>query len=506
MPVWHTGITELSAQVAYYSSMHNTIRIPLLIGLLLQAACAVNPVTGEQDLVLMSEQQEIALGRQTHPQVLQEYRVYDDPVLQAYVQKVGEKLAANSHRNNLIYRFTVLDSKDVNAFALPGGYIYITRGLMCYLNSEAELAAVLGHEIGHVTSRHAVRQYSAAQLANIGATLGAMFIPGMNTAGNQLVQLFGTALLRGYGREHELEADRLGAEYLARTDYEPQAMLEVIRVLKNQELFEIETAKAEGREPRTYHGLFSTHPDNDTRLQEMVAHAEQYRRAAPDDPGRDAYLEMIDGMVFGDSPREGILRDRQFYHPDLGFALQMPRDWTVENRPDRLLVTAPGGSAILQVGVEDLNKRISPRDFMLTRLSLRNLSDDKSLTINGLPAHTGLAPINTTAGRRMARYTVIYLNNMAYIIAGVSKNPQESAQYDRYFLETAQSFHALTGEEREIANPLRMNLIRADKNTRFDILAAASPLKDFAEAQLRLINAKYPSGEPESGAWIKVIE
>lgn len=506
MPGSSIGATELSAQVTYYSSMHKMIRTLLPVLFLLQAACAVNPVTGEQDLVLMSEQQEIALGRQTHPQVLQEYRVYDDPALQAYVQKVGEKLAASSHRSNLIYRFTVLDSKDVNAFALPGGYIYITRGLMSYLNSEAELAAVLGHEIGHVTARHAVRQYSAAQLANIGATLGAMFIPGMNSGGNQLVQLFGTALLRGYGREHELEADRLGAEYLARTNYEPQAMLEVIRALKNQELFEIETAKAEGREPRTYHGLFSTHPDNDTRLQEVVTHAEQYRGTVPADPDREVYLERINGMVFGDSPREGILRDRQFYHPDLGFAMQMPRDWTVENRPDRLLVTAPGGTAIMQVGVQDLNKRISPRDFMLTRLSLSNLSNDRSLTVNGLPAHTGLAPINTTAGRRTARYTVIYLNNMAYIIAGITKNPQEAAQYDRYFLETAQSFHALTGEEREIAKPLRLNLVRADKNTRFDTLAAESPLADFAEAQLRLINAQYPSGEPESGDWIKVIE
>ena len=169
------------------------------------SGCAVNPVTGQQNIVLMSEQQEIALGRKSNQQVLQEYAAYDNPELQAYVQKVGQELAAKSHRTDLVYRFTVLDSKDVNAFALPGGYIYITRGLMGYLNSEAELAAVLGHEIGHVTARHAVRQYTAAQLANIGATLGAIFIPGMNTtASNQLAQLFGTALLRGYGREHEL--------------------------------------------------------------------------------------------------------------------------------------------------------------------------------------------------------------------------------------------------------------------------------------------------------------
>ncbi|MEE9551515.1 MAG: M48 family metalloprotease, partial [Gammaproteobacteria bacterium] len=292
----------------------------LLIFLSANYGCAANPATGQQDLVLMSEQKEIALGRKTHQQVLQQYIVYDDPELQTYVQKTGERLASNSHRNNLVYRFTVLDSKDVNAFALPGGYIYITRGLMAYLNSEAELAAVLGHEIGHVTARHSVRQYSTTQLANIGATLAAILIPGMNAVGNQLVQLFGTALLSGYGREHELEADRLGAEYLARTDYDPQAMLRVIRVLKNQELFETQLAKAEGREPRIYHGLFSTHPDNDTRLQGVIAHAGKFQKTQSSYTGREGFMEKIDGMVFGDNTREGILRGLKFYHPDLGFA------------------------------------------------------------------------------------------------------------------------------------------------------------------------------------------
>jgi predicted Zn-dependent protease len=183
--------------------------LPLFCFAFLQiSSCAVNPVTGQQDLVLMSESDELALGRKTNAEVLKQYTIYDNPALQSYVQTVGEKLAAKSHRSNLIYRFTVLDSKDVNAFALPGGYIYITRGLMAYLNSEAELAAVLGHEVGHVTARHSVRQYSATQLANIGAVLTSIFVPGMTQASNQLVQFAGGALLRGYGRTHELEADK----------------------------------------------------------------------------------------------------------------------------------------------------------------------------------------------------------------------------------------------------------------------------------------------------------
>lgn len=478
----------------------------LFLYLITGTGCAVNPVTGKQDIVLMSEQQEIALGRQTSQQVLQQYAVYDDPELQTYVENVGKKLAANSHRNDLIYRFTILDSREVNAFSLPGGYIYITRGLMSYLNSEAELAAVLGHEIGHVTARHAVRQYSAAELANIGATLGAIFIPGMNAAGNQLVQLFGAALLRGYGRDHELEADQLGAEYIARSGYNPQAMLDVIRVLKNQELFEIQAAKAEGRKPNIYHGIFATHPDSDTRLHEVIAYANKYYDPSLTFVGRETYLDKIDGMVFGDSVKEGILRGDYFYHADLGFTLLVPHNWNVTNRPDQLLITAPGGSAIMQLAVEDINKRISPREFMLTRLGLKKLDHDQALNINGLQAHTGLAPINTSFGGRLARFTVIYFNDRAYILAGVSKDPKSGAENDRYFLETAQSFHAMTDNERTLAQPLRLKIVQAESNTSFRVLADDSPLESFPEEQLRLINALYPQGEPQPGMLMKVIE
>jgi len=488
--------------------MHKYLLSYLLFALsFLTGGCAVNPVTGQQDLVLMSEQEEIALGRKTNQQVLEQYSVYDDPALQTYIQNVGEKLAAKSHRSELIYRFTVLDSKEVNAFALPGGYIYITRGLISYLNSEAELAAVLGHEIGHVTARHSVRQYSAAQFANIGATLGAIFIPGMNTVGSQqLVQLFGTALLRGYGREHELEADSLGAEYLARSSYNPQAMLDVVRVLKNQEVFETKAAQAEGREPNTYHGLFATHPDNDTRLQEVIGHADKYYNPSLTFVGREIYLEKIDGMVFGDSEKEGVLRGHNFYHADLGFAMQLPRNWNVKNRPDQLLVTAPGGAAIMQIGAEDLNKRISPREFMLSRLNLKKLTKDQPLTIHGLDAHTGLAPINTSFGSRTARFTVIYFDNRAYIMAGVAKDPGTAPEYDQDFLSSAQSFHAMSGNERLLARPLRLTTIQAGTDTRFSELAGNSPLETFPEEQLRLINAMYPQGEPQPGMLLKVVK
>ena len=475
--------------------------------IILLGACAANPVTGQQELALMTEQQEISLGRESHGQVLQQYGKYDNPELQAYVQSIGEQLARNSHRNNLIYRFTVLDSKEVNAFALPGGYIYITRGLMSYLNSEAELAAVLGHEIGHVTARHAVRQYSAAQLAGIGATLGAIFIPGMNTAaGSQLTQVLGTAILRGYGREHELESDRLGAEYLARANYNPHAMFEVIRALKNQEVFEVRQARAEGREPNIYHGLFSTHPDNDTRLKEVISYAEKNIKTASPKLNREQYLNKIDGMVFGDNAEQGVLRGSHFYHTTLGISFRFPEKWKVINQPDRLVGISADGNSILQIALQDINKKISPREFIITRLGVNQLTLDKALDINGNPAHTGLAPIKTSYGQRQGRVTVIYFNNQAYIFIGINKQKEFDQNSDRYFLETAQSFHALTENERKIARPLHLKLITAGSNARFDILAQQSPLEYFPADQLRLINGLYPDREPESNKLLKIVE
>ena len=231
--------------------------------------CATNPVTGKADVVTMTAEQEVAIGRDAHPKVLQKYGRYEDEELQAYVSGIGRRIAAVSHRPDLQYTFTVLDTDDINAFALPGGYVYITRGIMAYLNSEAELVAVLGHEVGHVTARHAVRQQTGAAATGVGALLVGI-LTGSGDLAN-VANMAGSALVSGYGRDMELEADDIGAQYLDRLGYDPDAMIDVVRLLKNQEMFEIQLARQEGREPRVYHGVFATHPDNDTRLKEVVA-------------------------------------------------------------------------------------------------------------------------------------------------------------------------------------------------------------------------------------------
>jgi predicted Zn-dependent protease len=470
---------------------------------LLLAACSTNPVTGGKDFVLMSEEQEISLGRQYSAEIVKEMPVYEDPELAELVQSVGESIAANSHRPDLIYRFTVLDSTTVNAFALPGGYIYITRGLLAYLNSEAELAAVLGHEVGHVTARHSVRQHSTATVTGI---LGAVMAASTGIQGaDTLANLAGTAIVRGYGREHELEADRLGAEYIAKTGYDPQAMLKVVGVLKNQETFDKLVAEKEGREPSSYHGLFSTHPDNDARFREVVIAAEKFRTADTAKLGRDSYLHTLDGMTFGDRDEEGIARNHHFYHKALDFSVTFPQGWRIDNRAERLLARSADNDGLIQITLTDLNKRITPEAFMTERMKLEDMQQGEAITVGTFNGYTAIADGKTPYGVRPVRYVVLYRDKKVWIIAGAAKDRSNPQQYDSAILSTVRSFHPLSAEERALAEEKHLEIIRAPAGARYADLARKSPVANFPEEQLRLLNGDYPDGEPEAGELLKIV-
>ncbi|MDZ4201024.1 MAG: M48 family metalloprotease [Gallionella sp.] len=464
--------------------------------LALLAGCAQNPVTGQNDFVMMSESQEVAIGRQADAQVKKQYKVYESKPLQDYVNSVGQRIAKQSHRPDLQYHFTVLDSPEINAFALPGGYVYITRGILAYLNSEAELAAVLGHEIGHVTARHGVRQQSAAQAASIGLTIASIFVPEIGSAGGQnLANIVGGALLSGYGREHELEADRLGAVYLTRTEYDPQAIIKVVGVLKNQELKDAELAKQEGREPRRYHGLFATHPDNDTRLQQAVGEAGKNAASHAHFEGREEFLRNTNGLMFGDSSEQGVVRDNRFYHADLGISLDFPRNWVVHNQPDSLIAVSPQGEAMLQMKL-DQKPRGTPTDYV--RRLTGSGAQVQALNLNGLSAATYELP-NAMGG-------VIYQSEYAYVLQAQAKTRGGLAAHRNAIFDTVRSFHTLTADERKQVKPLGIRVITARKGDTYARLAQGSPLGKSAETYLRLMNAQYPNGEPQAGQAVKIVE
>ncbi len=463
--------------------------------------CAQNPVSGNPNFVTMSESQEVQTGRQEDVKVRQEYGVYDNKALQQYVNEVGQRLGQASHRPNLQYHFVVVDSPEINAFALPGGYVYITRGILAYLNSEAELAGVLGHEIGHVTARHSVQQISAATAAGVGATLLQVFVPGLrNQAGDSVIGLLGNVILSGYGREHELEADRLGAQYLARTGYDPQAMIKVVGVLKNQELFDAEVAKAEGREPRAYHGVFASHPDSDTRLQQVVGEA---GRPAPGSVrvNQEEFLRKIDRMVFADSPAQGIIRNENFYHTDFGLALTFPRHWRIKNQPDRVSAANPGNDVLIELRSAG---RAQGTPLEVLRKALRGNvgAEVTQTTINGLPA----ALATTSMQGLPARVAAVFLGKNAFLIGGQARSGAALQRALPEINAAIASFRPISDADRKLARPLTLRVINAPRGTTFADLARNSPLGKNAVAHLRLINGLYPGGEPVAGQPLKVVE
>ncbi len=472
------------------------------IAVTLLASCSTNPVTGKRELLLMSEKDEIAMGLQADGEVKKEYGVYDNPALQAYVNDLGQRLAKNSHRANLPWHFTVVDSPEINAFALPGGYIYVTRGIMAHLNSEAELAGVIGHEIGHATARHGAQAQTEGtftQLGSVAAEILGQVYGGVQGAG-QIVGAAGQSLVMKHGREHELQADQLGAEYLSRGNYNPKTMISVIGTLKAQELASEERARVQGKTPQRMPDYLSTHPSNDQRLNDIIDIAAKYPPTPNADAGRDRYLQMTSNMVFGDSREQGVTRGNNFYHEPLGMTITVPQGWKFQNSPDKLvIINAAGDAALIMAGVtgaganetEIIKKVLAPDDGRMSRT-----------TVGGYPA----VDFQGVKGGKAIEATLLTFNSQQFLFVPQAKDPQAMARSRNELRGVLNGFHAMTPNERQLARPYSVRNISAGRGMTFAALARSSPLGQFGEQQLRLLNGMYPSGEPAPGQLIKIIE
>jgi predicted Zn-dependent protease len=453
------------------------------------------------------DSREVRTAKQFDMQIRQQMGVHDDLELQEYVQRIGEKLAAASERPELDWKFTIVDTDDVNAFATMGGFVYVSRGILPYLQNEAQLAAVIGHEIGHIAAKHLQSRNRKTTLAGLASAATAIFT-GMPALA-EITNVAGQAIVLGYGREAELEADRLGAEYLAKTGYDPDAIIDVVGVLKNQELFERERARLEKRQARVYHGVFASHPGADTRLQQAIASAGKLSLSETGDvQNAEGYLDAIEGLPVGSSRRQGMLRGNRFFHADMQFTLAFPQGWQVQNAPTHLLAVAPNREHIMelrtQVPPSDLT---DPRDFAMRGLANRRLDQVGSLDINGLKAWTAIVRGDASpyGQSTLVRYVIIYYDNLMWVFKGASRSNTTVPAGDSLFLSTARTFRRMRSSEFALAEPYRLQVIRATEGTTIDQLAQTAKIEKYPAQELRLYNNLYPEGEPEPGQLVKTV-
>ena len=469
------------------------------------SACAINPATGQANIVTMSEKRELEIGAEEHAKVMQSMALLTDDELNAYVNEVGQRLAAVSDRPDLDFKFTIIDSPEINAFALPGGYVYINRGLLAYLNSEAELAAVLGHEIGHITARHAVQQQSRGSLARVASGVGgvvAAVATGSGYIGSQIMDvgsLWAQAGLSGFGREHELEADTLGAEYLLRAGYNPQAVITVVTVLKNQEDF---NTKVANQQP-SYHGLFATHPRNDTRLQQAISSVGALPASQATLVDNQKFRDEMEGLVVGESQRTtGTAARNRYYQTLLGYTMVFPDNWTVNETPTTVSASNSSGDVGLKVEVQRMQEAIEPRLFIRDKLGIQNLQKSEALEQFRLIGYTG----TTVSAGKSQRIAVIYLGPRVFIFTGDIKEGEGAGDSDQMLLASIRTFRAIQSNERFAGNESRIHYVQVAEGFTFSELARISPVGNYPEETLRLINGYYPTGTPNPGDWIKIVE
>jgi predicted Zn-dependent protease len=473
----------------------------------------VNPVTGREERTVMDEATEIAEGKKAHQQVLAEYGAYADSRLQAYVAGVGQKLAKSSHRSALPWTFTVLDSPEINAFALPGGYVYVTRGLMAYLDSEAELAGVIGHEIGHVTARHGAQRATRQQDAGIGVlaatVLGAVLesqgVSGATNMAGQMSQGVAAGWLATYSREQERQADQLGAEYLVRNRYSPDNMVDVIGVLKNQERFAADMARADGRAPPAGGNWLSSHPSNDQRLADIRKIAAGYQGDFSDD-GRVRYLQAVDGMGFGEGRAQGVTRGRNFFHEELGIALTAPQGWRIRNTPEAIAVVNGAGDAGLIVGLVPPAAGRTHEEIIRSVIK-PTAGRTEPRSIHGLSATEFIGSRRNEQGQTQSVQVLLISGpgKRNYLLSHGSRDAAAMRRAAVGLAEAEGSFRPLSTAERAAARPWVLQTVPYPRGG-FAELARSSPLTVQAEAQLKLLNSAYAGGaEPRLGQAVKVV-
>jgi len=483
----------------------------LLSGAVTGCASQSSPATGRTFSSPISAQQEAALGKKEHPKILEEFGgAYTEKAdIAPYVNSIGQFLASTGERPDVQFTFTVLNTPDVNAFAVPGGYIYVTRGLMALANNEAEFASVVGHEIGHINARHTAQRMGQAQQTQfgvLGATLLGAILGGQTGAdlAGGLASQYGQVRLAGYSQEQEFEADSLGVRYMKRATYDPQASASFLGALRAQTQLETQLA---GKDPNVVdeQNMLASHPRTADRVQRAIAEA---GGAQPNSMlERDVYLSKIDGMMFGDDPAQGVIVGQRFVHPPLRFAFEVPSGYSLVNLPDVVAIKGPKGT----LGNLSL---ANPQPSGSLTAALQNydpkgnilLKSIEAVTINGMEAATGLAQVNSKSG---------VLNYRAVLIRHPSGKVYEfvflsladlGARYDSDFQKTAYSFRQIdAGEAQQHNKAQRIRVVTVKQGDTIQSMAAKMVVADGKEQWFRVLNGLENVNQLQAGQKVKIV-
>lgn len=437
-------------------------------------------------------------GREMHQEIIKEMPIVEGK-LSEYVNQVGQRIVKHLKDTDETFTFTVIDNPDINAFAIQDGYIYIHRGLITYLKSEAQLAAVLAHEIGHVTANHHSRQKRAQASSNIIA--GVLTILTRSASVGEASALWGASLVSGYGRDMELEADGLGSQYLLQSGYNPQAMIEVITLLKDHERMEKQRAKELGREAQTYHGLFATHPRNDTRLKEVVSNSGELPKDLKADDNITPFRIATEGMLWGKNTTTKKMPENLYENRKLGFQVYFPEAWTHSVNGNLITASNPAMSATMNIEIMPRTLD-TPSEFIKKQLNIPLIKKSESFIQARLRGHTGFIPRQSQPDQRIA---VIYYRRQAYVFRGTVDSDADESQANKDFLAMIRSFRPSSIRQQQTRKPKTIHYVKATQNTTFARLAKHLNLGKFGEDELRIINGYYPAGEPKPGEWIKII-
>ncbi len=464
--------------------------------------CAVNPATGRQQFSLLSPQQEAAIGEREYPRLVEQFGgEYNDPALQAYVERVGRQVVQAAGRAGERYSFTVLDSDLPNAFALPGGYVSVTRGLLALMNDEAELAGVMAHEIAHVTARHSAERYSQSTLAQL-----ATGIIGSATGSNELAEAFGTGAqlyLLSYSRGQESEADSIGIRYLAGAGYDPFGMSSFLAQLGRDKTLD---AQLEGRttEGGSLPAYLSTHPRTEDRVRQASALAAQ----APGQPtrrNRDAYLQAIDGMAWGESGRNGFIDGTTLSHPAEGFRWQAPDGFQLDHDGSRVVGRDRSGT-VIAFDVVTPRGSAAPMSYLTGEWAREvALNGLESIDVNGFAAATGTVRLNTNAGARDTRLVAIRSDQDRIARFAFFTPPDVTARMTPALQRTTFSFRSLSRSEQSAFRPRRVAVVTVQPGDTVSSLANRMAFDDFRDQRFLALNGLDAGTPLQAGQRVKLI-